>query len=618
MWAAASAFESRGEGDAAARAAARVLELDPGHGEARLALRRLTRGRNVVRLVFRWGTLAAAILLACAWFALDSSSASAFARVKDLQEGRDPRQAVVDLRDEASQFPLSRHAVRIAELESGLYEKALAEDWSLLSLAIESLQGGDVSRADHLAGVLRARSLVPLVKVRAAELAREVALRTDRQEKLLAVARAHVAAGRYADAYPLFADLLRGARRDLFAANYQVPVRIETVPSGATVTIDRRVSGKSPAWCLLPSDPASVLALEARGYDGYRRVDPLGGALAGGAARLRVVLDLPRLWARAVPGGPLATDAGAASNPCLLGGDGVLRSFEASGQVRWETPVDPECDLSVPPRFAGPCVLIASRSGKVIAHALSHGRRVWAAQIQGPRDRGGLALGPMVGGQVLVFARGAALLIHPWTGFLVRRIASGAGEFSGQVGVLGDRGFLALGRGGMAVVDFTSGRLEAVREPERRVRWLGSGEDKVFRLDEDGRLGALGPDGRASLWERKLGPEYSFAALVDGNILCLASPRSGIQGLEGDTGTPLWKAQPEGSVTALLVAGSRLGIRVDRGGDGVLVILGVGDGAPRWEVDCRPGENASLGPAADALLISTPSTGLRAFRAPQS
>jgi outer membrane protein assembly factor BamB/tetratricopeptide (TPR) repeat protein len=578
-------LSSQGDKEGAARAYSRMLEIDPSNDAARGRLsgsRRLAAAGGFAR---RWGPVAAAVAIAGGWLLWDMASASALAREERPQELKSQLEVV---RRDSGSYPVSRHIFKLASIEEDLFRKAYEEERKLLRQAIAARRSGDLGTAYHLFGNLLRKSIIPLYQKRAEAGRSEIARLESRREELLDQARKQVQGKDYAAAFTTYAQILKDAQRSLFAADYSVPVLIETVPDGASIDLDGSQSGRSPRWVFISSDPDTVLRLSAPGFRALTLKDPLGLRLEAGNHCLRAALEPEMAWTTEGWGGVIAR-GGSVADPVLpvLGADGVLRGIDLrQRRPLWEVPLDKSLASEAAPFICGPAVLLASTDGRAVAFSLRTGRVAWTARVGAPGSP--LFFAGTARGQVIAASGGALVVLNPWSGLPLGRIPLAAPAAAGRVAFWNDLVCLAGEKGSLTAVELPGGRRRFHREGvlTEGARILVAG-DTLLAIGKGGTITGFSTSEGRKVWETRLPAECSAACAVAGGRLAVATEAGSVVCLDGRAGTPAWKASLDGKVREM-VAGAdgadRIAAVVQRGEESAVSVLDAADGFVRLEI----------------------------------
>jgi outer membrane protein assembly factor BamB/tetratricopeptide (TPR) repeat protein len=612
MSAVAALLESKGDKDGARTAFERVSELDPANAAARKKVAGARRRDLWVGCASRWGSLAAAIVLAASWVLWDVAAASALEKVK-IDSPSDPREELAVLRTEASSFPVTRQPARLASREEQVYERSLDESWKLIREAIEARAAGDAGTAYHILGTVAKRTLIPALAARAVALRAEIQRAEDEREGRLRHAAKLVQGRDFEAAGRTYIEILARERRSIQASIYSVPVLVDSIPRGAEIEVDRKQEGRTPRWVFLSPDPDSVLKLSLGRFQGIQIRDPLSDVVRSGAPRLRKALVPESGWRTASWGGTVAVGA-RLDGPVIpiLGADGVLRGIAPGARKpSWETPLDGPFAPRGAPVAAGPVVGVATGSGALVGFAVSSGRVAWTLNLG---ERGGpILLGPVLSGQISAMRGTEVILVNPQSGLVQRKIDAGFEVRPEGFAVAGNHAFAVDARGRIARIALRGARRDV--ESDDLVKGpalLFSRGEGLIAVSRSGRAAGLPPalDGKA--WEVGVGGE-ARAACAAGGTVCIASPGGALVCLDAVAGTPLWKAALDGEVTSLSPAGSAaeaLAATITREGRACAVAIGLADGALLWEVEAGRGEEPSVVLDGRSAVVSSPSLGV--------
>jgi outer membrane protein assembly factor BamB/tetratricopeptide (TPR) repeat protein len=611
MSAVAAILDSKGDKQGARSAFERVFELDPANASARKKVQGARRRDLWIVYLVRWGSLAAAIVLAGAWVLWDVAAASALERVKG--GASDPRAELELLRTEAAHYPTTRQPARLASREEQVYDRSLEDDWKLIREALDARAAGDVGTAHHLFGTVAKRTLIPAFAARAEAERAEIQKSEAEREARLRHAAKLVQGRDFEGACKVYIGLLKGERRAIHASSYSVPVLVDSAPHGAEIEIDRRQEGRTPRWVFLSSDPESTLRLSLRGFRTLEITDPLAAVLDSGAAQIRRPLVPETGWQTGSWGGTVAAGA----NPDalmipVLGADGVLRGIAPRARKpAWETPLDGSFARRGAPVAVGPVIAAAASRGSVAGISVSSGKVAWTLSL-GERGSETL-LGPVFSGQLAVVRGSEVIFVNPQSGLVQRRIDAGFEVQPDGLAVLGDRAFAADGKGGVARIALRTGKTE------RQTKDLARGRTMLFACGEgivavsrSGEVTGLSPalDGRA--WEARVGNEVGAAWASRGRVFLAVSGGS-LVCLDAAAGTPLWKTALAGEVKGLAgseSAADTIAVTVTRGGRACVTAIGAADGSVLWEVEAGRAEEPSVALDELSAAVSSPSLGV--------
>ncbi|MBI3725401.1 PQQ-binding-like beta-propeller repeat protein [bacterium] len=368
----------------------KLLELEPTNTAALSFVRSYSGYRSA--LFLRIATGVGAVLVTTfilSWGVYESIAA------KNLHDARERAMAAID--EEPPKFDSSRTVVHDFARAWAFSRAARSVDDLLAQIDAEELVYKDrkTARALRLARAFEAEKRIP-----EAALALREALRTeDRKEKREAL---ESAADRYEKQIRAGKDaLLEAARlraeskpRDAHDALLRafeefpwvtrsgtpsVPCLVESVPSGAQVTVDGRpVEGATPTTVDLPLVPTRLALVAQNRETVVRAASPL--------LPWPIVVRLPRqrTWSLA--------DAPGSAAPALA--EGVVaavcddRSAVAvdadSGTVRWRAPLGIFDDSDLPPAIVAGTVVVRTNLGAVLGLELATGKELWRRAVRPP------------------------------------------------------------------------------------------------------------------------------------------------------------------------------------------------------------------------------------------
>jgi tetratricopeptide (TPR) repeat protein len=623
---AARALEVGKDTEEASRIYERVLEMDSSSQEAMDCLQTLQSRVCWRRRRLQWGSVLAAACLVAGWVCWDLSAASAFMQKKEEWQQLDPQESLLEVREEAGSFPLSRYASRLADFEVELSKDAFDADRTLLLQALEAQESGELDDALRFFQRVCRETPFPPLATRAESGLDEVQALLSSTKTTLDQAAMLWKDGKREEAFAAYRQILVADRHE--EGVQFVPVWVETVPPGAAVEVDRYPVGEAPRWVRIAPDPSTRIRCSLAGFRATVVEDPVGRLLDGDSPRLRIVLEVENLWGRPDGGGLIAecVDPGSEVLP-VLGADGVLRSWdiyagEPASRLRWAQPVATDALTVRPPREAGPAVIVQGQRGMLFGYSLAGGRLAWSSHPGRGKSGGGpTVLGPEYAGQVVAVVGDTALLVNPLTGLAVRRFELGGEKPSGPVARAGELGVFALEGGGLGCVSLRSGRLESIRDRELRgISGLAESGGTVVVLHGEGTVTGISPREPGRIWQEGFGRDGAEVWAAEGGLLCLGS-RSGQvsfrdlrRGTEAGSpvslpGTLEKLSLPEDTV-------DRVVAHVTREGRRVLVALSIPTGRVLWELETGPAELSTVHARGSRVVVSTPSLGVVAIRPP--
>lgn len=612
----------------------RVLEIDSASQEAMDRLQNLHSRLCWRRRRRQWGSVLVAACLAAGWLCWDLSAASAFTQKKAEWRQQDPQKSLLEVREEAGSFPLSRYASHLADFEVELSEHAFDEDRALLLRAVKAQEAGELEHALQLFQEVYEETPFPPLASRAESGVEEV--RETLSIKNTAVERAErlIDKGEWEEAFAAYRQVLLADRHE--EAIQFVPVWIETVPPGAALEvqgyplIDHLKVEDAPGWVRIPADPSTSLSCSLAGFRTAVVEDPVGRLLDGDSPRLRIVMEVETIWERADGGGLIAesVDPGSEVLP-VLGADGVLRGWdiyarEPAPRLRWAQPVEPDAIMIRAPHEAGPAVIVQGQRGMLFGYSRETGRLAWSAHLGRRTESAGgpTVLGPAYAGQMVTVVGDTALLVNPLTGLAVRRLELGDEKPSGPVTRAGDLGVFALQDGGLGCVGLRSGRLEFIRDRElREISALAESGGTLVVLHGKGSVTGLAPGEPGRIWQESFQSGGTDVWAAGGGFLCLGSRSGRVAFRNLRQGT---EAGPTVSLSGTLEklslsrgARDQVVAHVTREGRCVLVVLSIPTGKVLWELETGPAESSSVHVRGSRAVVSTPSGGVIAIRPPE-
>jgi hypothetical protein len=425
-------------------------------------------------------------LLGTARLLWDAAAAQGFAalasRVAHERAAERPLEAIDCLSRQGASYPWSNFAAAAAVLEEATVADLLEGGRRGFREAARLEAEGRLGDAYRLYGDLE--RLFPSGSIRSfAERSRSGITRSrEAAETLLGAARGLESRGELQSAWAASLRVLLEHPGSSAAHDLKVPLRVETEPPGAHLSVAGRGRLEAPAWIHWPVRPGVKLRVSKPGF----RPRELTGLVGPGPAledgwRVSVRLEPEPLWELPQAGGMFLGGGAGGGEPALVAGaDGVLRMIEIAkgadgpkGRIVWERPL--EAVSSSPLRahgfvLAGAIRLTLPAGGGTRGFRLEDGADLPASD---PRlellDR---ALSPLPAEEIedrAASAEGALFTLLPG-GVLERRdLPAGGLAFRAERGggleriSTGREGFLLSGRGGrLVVVDRRTG--EVVRE----------------------------------------------------------------------------------------------------------------------------------------------------------
>jgi outer membrane protein assembly factor BamB/tetratricopeptide (TPR) repeat protein len=587
-------YISRGRGYYARGVYQRILELNPGHMEARAQVDtlgpQLGRVARTLRLLAAGAALGVVALVGWWWATHrpgpppaggansgSPASGSSGEAGGGASSGGAPaveaaRSRALELENEAQQFTAAGKLSRAVEA----YEQAAS-----------------LTREEQVAARCRqeAERLAKLLEQARAQLARGQELER---------------AGKYDEARREYLTLC--ANYDFAVAEFglTLPVPVNSLPEGAQVLIDGAAAGTTPTVLHLPPFKQFTVSLVAANHEPWQQV-----LTSDTVAAVMQVLGRQASWSQEFTARLVAGAASEADRVFLLGADGVVHALrvEGGGEL-WQSPQKPGAGGSLV--VAGEVVVLAGPGGDVCGLAVTDGTERWRFQagdaIKGaPTYEGSL-------GTVFFGALDKNLYgLEARTGTERWRFATGGNVEASPTGC---PSAAADGRDRLLVCGSLDGSLYALEAETGRLRWRSdaggpvatravSADGVVCSLNLRGEVIGFTLAGGEERWRYKLpGPSVTALGLA-GGVLCLATEPGKLLGLDPARGTVLWQRDLSTRVVAACAAdaaasatgagpkptGDELWVV---GADGALLCLEGKTGEPVWQ--------AQLGPSAEVCL----------------
>lgn len=415
--------------------------------------------------------------------------------------------------------------------------------------------------------------------------------------KRAVIVRQAVYDGRDAEAFKLARELLRLYPWSEAAQLVEVPLKVESTPPGAQITVDgTEAHGRTPNVIYrrayrngLPSPFRLDLVPRDKAYEtAVRRVDLLADDTP---FPLHLPLRRRLFWPQ-----KLATRAPLAAAPAVLadgtvllaGRDERLYAIRRDGTLAWERPLGIGADGTSTPCAVVGRAIVGDATGCVTAFDLATGERLWrrklgvgpaAAVAPGEKlpivavDGAGRIYGidPLDGGDAFPPVEGPARVTHAPVIDAETGLVYVIFDDGNVLGVTGAKGeirskFAAGGRPGTAATIYRSGSVGL-----------------FLVATDDGVLRAYGlPDG-APRWRFSVGEGLGAGPVVAppgvGPDLILAGTTGGLHALKPTDGAVFWSVEVKGGVIARPAArGSAVYVGTSEG----LVSYPVEGGKERW------------------------------------
>ncbi len=398
------------------------------------------------------------------------------------------------------------------------------------------------------------------------ELKQTFVRRVQRYEAILTQLRAIQAAteaGAHAQAVSGLTDLAQMEPTLPVQRLVRLPLRVETTPAGATVSINGTTIGQTPVLGSYVPDGETVVSIDRDGFQ-PEEVRFEGGDTARVALALAKVADWSTEMAGAVERAPVCDGRGRAY---VVDRAGTVAAIDlASGVVAWKFPTGDPNGLLPSPALCGDQIAVASFDGRLRWFDARTGRL--AHQVENL---------PCEAAPVKV---GSTLLVATHHGALV-----GFNRGGGQAWIEGFR--LDLGAGvefdiaavnGHAVVATRDGALHCVRVRDGRVIWRSPTSSRVAAAPHtDGHLiASVCDDGALEVrtlrsgdvvWQRRGLGELALTPVVAGDRVLVASDRNllALAARDGEPiafqpSEPLYCSPPAVGPGGVVLVGDRSGV----------------------------------------------------------
>lgn len=356
---------------------------------------------------------------------------------------------------------------------------------------------------------------------------------------------------------------LRALRRSFpqipFDQICRLPLRVETLPNQAKVTIDGEDAGTAPLLtAYLPARDTKVRAE----MDGFHAAEvTVRGDTVG---TVRLLLARKADWSVTMPGvverTPVSDGAG---HVFLTDRSGAVHALDLrTGEVRWTIETGDLSGLLTRPLLHGNRVVVGSVDGTLRAFEASTGKTIWS------RDQVPMESNPiLVDGRVLIFTTdGKAHGVHPDTGEIAwsRELPAPAIH---SPAALADGAAVALRDGQVVRLRATSGQtVWLVRVANAGLTAPVAAPGSVVVGAEEGSLTALALDDGRRLWRRdELGEITLAPAVHEGSVIVADSTSLHAFSLAKGEPRGTWKGDAMWSTTPvvsgdLLLIGNRSGI----------------------------------------------------------
>ncbi|GEM_PF-1382545 len=311
-----------------------------------------------------------------------------------------------------------------------------------------------------------------------------------------------------------------------------LPLKVESIPPGATVVFDGKVAGRTPLPFSFHPDGSHLVVFQKKGFETVSlRIQ--------GTGRGRLLAWLPRkkIWASPLPG-PV-------DQPPLLAGDtllvadraGVLTCLDSlTGKVNWSFRTGDFSGKIFKPLLREGKVYLASAEGSLRCLSQDRGKLLWKKAL--PSRAAGPPLAGPEGILVATSEPSNLLCLDPEDGrILWSRDLKGA--LSCNPVLAGSQVFLGLRPGLLSARNAGTGSpIWTRRLPDLCVSSPRVAGEKVLVTCLDGSLLAFGREGETA-WRTRLTSPLSLPVLLQGNrVLALPQAKKAIL-LDLDKGTLL-------------------------------------------------------------------------------
>jgi len=346
---------------------------------------------------------------------------------------------------------------------------------------------GDNATYAHLIDEIKRRQLPQLIRKRRAQV-------KDIRER---IGRAKTAEAKedFAAAVAIYAALVKEYWLIRFDSVFTLPLRVETVPSGALVTVGGHEVGGTPVTVRYAWGSEVAMTLRAPGYAAVERM--LRTAEEHPASRLAIALEPAPRWIHAMDHGVTSAPFPVGEHVLLVERNGTLTLLDGQdGHVRWSAPSTSLEGVRGRPALAGGRIYVPYIDGHVVIVDAATGTLLDGLTLQ-RLDGNAAAQGEQV---ALLTQAGTLVLLEKGT--KTRRIDL---EAAPSAGVLAAHGAYWIGTldGTLLRVDPTTGKkhLFPVAKKQAPLLALSGDEDGLYVTTSSGALVALAPDG-SERWRR--------------------------------------------------------------------------------------------------------------------
>lgn len=615
-----TALVARGETLEAERLKALVARALPKKGRGSRSPREPLWRQLLPSSARRWAPLGLSLILLAAWFLLEVRAASALACLEVVGNAHASDHVLAKLRQEAQDLSGARDVDRVLELENVYLDRVYELEKAKLSRAMTLSDQQQLERARELLADIETGS--PYLTLREGARALAVRLEARRQSLLERLEQASDLAldGRFERAFALQREILQAGSEDALFTGVRIPVRVDTVPTSARLTIADEDAGISPSWHLMPLDSGCMLEATLPGFQSVVVLEPARICVNQRQSTLRIALVPTSLVETVDGGGEIAAGIGVddAVLP-VVGADGVLRGLDVGKSWAWRLLPEPGELMRAAALVHGKLVLVATSKGAVLGVAPASGTINWQSTLGQGASR--IRLGPAHKSNVLVSSEASVVLLNASNGRLVRRLDIGAARQPHFQDVSGDTAVVLSANGDWIGCDLESGKkLFEVKNRFGNVKTLQVVRDHVVVQQENGVVLVTSIDGQAERWRQKFPQEITIGVPGGQGLILVGSHAGVVQGLRLETGEPVWRAELDAALSDITVStqsSARYFIaHTVRKGKRVFVAVSMQDGARLWEVTRGLAEASWAHCNPGLVVLSTPSTGVVVLQVP--
>jgi len=443
-------------------------------------------------------------------------------------------------------------------------------------------------------------------------------------DDLVQRAQALEKAGQVQQAFDLCVEI-RDGYVDLWRAKgLRFPLRVESEPTGADVSVNRRKVGTTPCVVHYVPEMPPVIRVSKPGFK------EVNESLTGRLDKATLLAVLERHWKwrykmrAAVEAAPCLQDApgpaGAGPRLYVADRDGWIACVDAAtGQQRWIERALSKRAITASPRVQGDTLYATCHGGGVYALDANTGKLRWPRNIrclitaspvywQGPE--GGVVL--VAGTDRKLYAFGARQPVELWQVEAEGAIESAPLIHDG-LAIFGSRdGRVYAVKAGGGALEWPPVKLGGKTGRKGPISWpLAADDGKLYPISGDDYLWCIRAADGHVVWSRALPVPPNAGALVTRGLVIVPAGENLLLAFDAEKGEKRWRFEASAKIVATPVsAGDTVCFGCT---NGAVYVIGAADGALRWRTRVEGAVVASPAASNDWLYVVSDAGDVYAF-----